>query len=518
LENRTLFSFQGAQAFDAGQTPVGVAVGDFNGDGILDVVTAGTNFSRSVNLLLGNGDGTFQPPRSFGTNELPQALAVGDFRHNGQLDVAIAGVQDVVVLLGNGDGTFQSPVYYFTGFTSSIAAGDFRGDGHTDLVVTNRSAGLVGILLGHGDGTFENVRFFAAGHDPNGVAVGDFNEDGRDDIVVTNTFTNEASVLLSKGDGTFQSPVSYGVGTNPTAVAVGNLTGSGHRDIVVADKGARDGSGAGLSVLLGNGDGTFQNSRMISLGVAPVGVAVADLNGDGVEDLAVADQGHTASDVALLGDASVKVLLGNGDGTFGPPAAYFGGAFGTTVAVGDFHSRGVPDIAVGNGGGTMNLLTGNGDGTFVSATNFATGLSPFAVAVGDFNGDGFLDIVTANAGAGSLSLFLGNGDGTFQPPMTIRVRNSSVGPMTVADLRHNGVQDLVVIDGFGIEVLLGNGDGTFQDPVTYLGGGQFPRLRDRGGLEPRRFSGPPRPEQHRGEGAAEQRGRYLPGPPDVHDQ
>jgi hypothetical protein len=472
LENRTLLSFQAAQAFDAAQTPVAVAVGDFNGDGILDVVTAGTNFSHSVNLLLGNGDGTFQPPRSFSTNELPRGLAVGDFRHNGHLDVAIAGVQNVVVLLGNGDGTFQSPVYYFTGPDSSIAAGDFRGNGTLDLVVTNRSAGLVGVLQGHGDGTFENVRFFAAGRDPDGVAVGDFNEDGRDDIVVTNTLANQVSVLSSNGDGTFQSPVPYAVGTNPTAVAVGNFTSSGHRDLVVTDTGGRDGSGAGLSVLLGNGDGTFQAAGMINLGVVPVAVAVADSSGDGVQDLAVADEGHSSSGV-LLGDASVRVLLGHGDGTFGPPAAYFGGAFGTSLAVGDFHRRGIPDIAVGNGGGTLNLLTGNGDGTFVSATSYASDLSPFAVAVGDFNGDGFLDIVTSNSGTGSLSLLFGNGDGTFQPPVVIHL-HGSVGPVTVADLRHNGILDLVVVDSLGIEVLLGNGDGTFQDPVTYLGGGSFP--------------------------------------------
>jgi hypothetical protein len=175
----------------------------------------------------------------------------------------------------------------------------------------------------------------------------------------------------------------------------------------------------------------------------------------------------------LEGDGRVWVLLGNGDGTFGLPAAYFGGAFGTTLAVGDFHSRGLTDIAVGNGGATLDLLTGNGDGTFVSAMNFSTGMSPFAVAVGDFNGDGFLDIVTSNSGTGSLSLLVGNGDGTFQPPVIIRLRGS-VGSVAVADLRRNGLQDLVVIDGFGIEVLLGNGDGTFQDPVNYLGGDNFP--------------------------------------------
>jgi hypothetical protein len=465
-----LLSFQGAASFDAGGGIAAVAVGDFNGDGIADVVIASPGFFSNVNLLLGNGDGTFQAPRSFRINEIPRGMVVADFRHNGHLDVAIGGVQDVVVLLGNGDGTFQSEVHYYAGSTSSIAVGDFRGDGHTDLVVTNRFAGLVGVFLGNGDGTFQNVRFSAAGRDPNGIAVGDFNEDGRDDVVVTNTFTNQASVLLSNGDGTFQSPVPYTTGSNPVAVAVSNFTSSGHRDFVVANKGATDGSGAGLSVLLGNGDGSFQNVGTISAGVAPVAVAVADLNGDGRQDLAVAGQGHSSGTV-LLGDARVQVLLGNGDGTFGPAATFFGGAFGTALALGDFHGHGILDIALGNEGGTLNLLTGNGDGTFVSATNYDSPLGPFTVAVGDLNGDGFLDLATANAD-GSVSLYFGNGDGSFQAPVNIRTR-ASARSVAVADLRQNGILDLVVIDGFGIEVLLGNGNGTFQDPVTYSVAGDF---------------------------------------------
>jgi hypothetical protein len=208
LEDRTLPSFQGAAAFDAGGAVAAIAAGDFNGDGIPDVVVASPGFSSSVKLLLGNGNGTFQAPRSFTVNELPHSIVVGDFRHIGRLDVALGGVQDVVVLLGNGDGTFQSPVNYYVGSTSSIALGDFRGDGHVDIAVTNRSAGLVGVLLGNGDGTFQSVRFSAAGRDPNGIAVGDFDEDGHSDIVVTNSFTNQVSLLLGNGDGTFQAPVT----------------------------------------------------------------------------------------------------------------------------------------------------------------------------------------------------------------------------------------------------------------------------------------------------------------------
>jgi hypothetical protein len=273
-------------------------------------------------------------------------------------------------------------------------------------------------------------------------------------------------LLLGNGDGTFQAPVSFAVGSNPVAIAVGNFTASGHKDVVVADKGDTNGNGAGVNILLGNGFGGFQSTGMISAGVAPVGLAVGDLNGDGKQDIAVADEGHSTSGV-LLGDGQVQVLLGNGDGTFGPAAAYFGGAFGTSIALGNFHGNGVDDIAVGNGGATVNLLTGKGDGTFISATNFAKDLGTFSVATGDFNGDGITDIVTGSYDG--VRLFLGNGDGTFQTPSFIPLRGSGRS-VAAADLRHDGILDLMAVDTFGIEILLGNGDGTFKAPVTYTPG------------------------------------------------
>ena len=466
LESRTLLSFQGAMSFDAAGSEA-LAAGDFRGDGHTDLVTARSGFASSVNLLLGNGDGTFQAPRSFSIVEQPRAIVAGDFRHDGRLDVAVAGVEDVVVLLGNGDGTFQNPVYYFTGIGWSIATGDFRSDGHTDLAITNRSQGLVGVLLGNGDGTFQNVRYSAAGTDPNGIAVGDFNQDGRDDIAVTNSRTNQVSILLSNGDGTFQPPVPYSVGNNPTAAIVSNFTKSGHRDLAVADSGNSQGAGAGLSVLLGNGDGTFGKANTMPVGLAPVALAAAEFRGDSVQDLAVVGPGTFPGG---LGDSSIKVLLGNGDGTFQTPVGYLAAAFGASLAVGNFHNNGNLDIAVLDRG-TVSVLAGIGDGTFVSAESIASNLGPHAVAVGDLNRDGNLDFVAANFE--SVSVYLGNGDGTFQPPATIPLR-SSVGSVALADLRHKGILDLVVIDGFGIEVLLGNGNGTFQAPVTYTVAANFP--------------------------------------------
>jgi hypothetical protein len=468
LEDRTLLSFQGAQSFLAGDfAPTAVAVGDFNGDGKLDVVTANSGFTSTVNVFLGNGDGTFQGPRSIRVPELPNSIAVADLRRNGKLDVVVAGVQDVVVLLGNGDGTFQPPTSYFSGSPSSVAVGDFDGDGTPDLVTANRSSGLVGVFLGKGDGTFQLVRYSNAGQQPSSVAVGDFNEDGKDDVVVTNAFSAQASVLLGNGDGTFQGPVPYAVGPNPVSVAVGDFNGDGHQDLVVSTKGGAGGSGAGLNVLLGNGDGTFGPAVLFPAGTSPGAVAVADLNGDGKDDLVTADAGSD------FGGSTVQVLLGNGDGSFQPPAAYFAGPFDRALAVGDFKGDGRPDIATLNSG-TFAVLLNNGDGTFRSAATYTAGLDPWSVVVGDFNGDGALDIVASGALADAVSVLLGNGDGTFRPAQTIHV-SSNPRSLVAADVNHDGKLDLVLVAGSGIEVLLGNGDGTFQGPVPYVIPGNFPQ-------------------------------------------
>jgi hypothetical protein len=471
LEGRTLPSFQGALSFDAGHGPVATAVGDFNGDGNLDVVTVSQNFTDGVSLLLGNGDGTFQPPRLIHTNEIANSIVVGDFRHNGKLDIAIGGVQNVVVLLGNGDGTFQDPVHYYAGSTSGIAVGDFTGDGIPDLVVSNRTPGLVGVFQGNGDGTFQNVRFSSAGRDPTAIAVADFNHDGRDDVVVANTFGNTVSVLLGNGDGTFQPPVAYAVGTQPVSLALGDFNGDGQLDLAVANKGGNDHSGVGVSVLLGNSDGTFQNARNYSAGT-PLAVAAGGFNGDGRDDLAVLDSGSLPSGIVM--ESNLKVLLSNPDGTFQDPVTYQPGAFGESLALGDFRNAGILDVAWGNRtSGRLSLLRGNGDGTFVSATNFAAGLEPTSLATGDFNGDGALDLITANFGAGTVSLLFGNGDGTFQDPVNIRV-GSSPRQVVVGDFNHDGKLDFLVTAGLGLNVYLGNGDGTFQDPATYTIPGNFP--------------------------------------------
>jgi uncharacterized protein (UPF0548 family) len=313
----------------------------------------------------------------------------------------------------------------------SVAVGDFNGDGKPDLAVANTFGSNVSVLLGNGDGSLQSAVNYATGPRPNSVAVGDFNGDGKQDLAVANRGDprvggDAVSVLLGNGDGTFQNAVNYAAGSAPFSVAVGDFNGDGKQDLAVANA-----SSGNVSVLLGSGKGTFQNAVNYSTGLAPYSVAVGEFNGDGKQDLAVA---------TFLGD--VSVLLGNGNGTFQNAVNYAAGVDIRSVAVGDFNGDGKQDLVVANSNSAnISVLLGNGDGSFASAVNYATGPGPFSVAVGDFNGDGKQDLAVANSNSANVSVLLGNGDGTFQSAVNYNANN---GPVSVAvgDFNGDGKLDL----------------------------------------------------------------------------
>ena len=238
---------------------------------------------------------------------------------------------------------------------------------------------------------------------PYSVAVADLDGDGKPDLAAVNYYSGNVSVLLGKGDGTFQTAVNYRAGSAPQSVAVGDFNGDGKPDLAVANNGS-----ANVSVLLGNGDGTFLAPVNYAAGGWPQFVATDDINNDGKPDLVVAN--FRVSDFTI--SANVSILLGNGDGTFRAPASYNPG--GRAVAVADFNGDGRPDVAVANNG--IAVLLGNGDGAFQTAVNFnSPGSQP--LVVGDFNGDGMPDLAVVNSTGVSILLNTCRPAGLNNPPV-----------------------------------------------------------------------------------------------------
>ena len=387
--------FATVPTFAAGSRPFYVAVGDFNGDGIPDLVVAdySDDFDGGVSTLLGNGDGTFQAPTSLVLGSSVYSVVVADFNGDGHLDLAVTGGFGLNILLGKGDGTFQVAGNYVAGdlASSGVAVGDFNGDGIPDLAVASSYPSTVSILLGNGDGSFLNGQTYAVGANPMFVAVGDFNRDGNFDLAVANS-DGTVSILLGNGTGSFQAAQNYAVGGVLWSIAVGDLNEDGIPDLVVADYGG-DGENAGMSILLGNGDGTFQIAQSYTIGFTPSFVVLGDFNADG----------HLG--IAIVLGSIVLIQLGNGDSTFQAPVLYATGSGGTAVAIGDFNGDGIPDLAVADAGdNTVSILIGKGDGSFQAArcypyessTVAVTGFSGHGIAVADFNGDGIPDLAVAN--------------------------------------------------------------------------------------------------------------------------
>ncbi len=450
-------TFQPQVTYAAGSFPYDIVAGDFTGDGKLDLAVTGDG----IHILLGNGDGTFQPAKSVSAI-IDSDLVTGDFNSDGRIDLADS-YQDsadggaVSVLLGNGDGSFQAPIQNAVGLApGSIAAGDFTDDGHLDLAVVNTGDNSVSVLLGNADGTFQPQVTYAVGGGPDAIVAGDFNGDGRTDLAVTDTADNTVSVLLGNGDGTFQPQVTYAVGQDPSAIAAGDFNGDGHIDLAVANSSGYGADPGNVSVLLGNGDGTFQSQVTYAVGQDPSAIVAGDFTGDGRLDLAVAN----------FVSGTVSVLMGNGDGTFQPAQPYAVGAFPTSMVAGDFNGDGRLDLAVSNmESSDVSMFLGNGDGTFQPAKTVA-GISGLLVA-GDFNGDGRLDLAVLG---NEVSVLLGNGDGTFQPQVSDAVVGAS--SIVAGDFNGDGTLDLAIAIADtvsdDVSVLLGNGDGTFVEPGQFV--------------------------------------------------
>jgi hypothetical protein len=380
LETRRLLSFSPAAGYAAGTGPQDVVSADFNSDGRLDLAVANPG-SDSVNVMLGNANGTFQAAQTSATSVSPRSVAVGDFDGDGKLDLATANAYDVSVLKGNGNGTFAAPTNINIGSSpSSVAVGDFNDDGTLDLAVTSN--------------TLTSYYYYYS------------------------TYESSATVLLGNGDGSFAepnvTPLDYGYHTDAT---VADFNGDGIDDVATAN------SDYGyVDILLGDTGGFLQYSTVFTADYYSPEVAAGDVDGDGDADL-VSAGGYYYN--------SVNVLLNDGAGAFTSAGRFGAGTQPYSIALGDFDRDGKLDIATANvGGNNVTILRGRGTGSFAPAETFAAGPGPYAIASGDFNGDTWLDLATANvngnsASTNSVSVLLN--DQTWPPaPASLTINDVSV--------------------------------------------------------------------------------------------
>lgn len=321
-----------------------------------------------------------------------------------------------------------------------VTSGDLNGDGKKDLIVANDGIGGVGIMLGNNDGTFGAPTTLTAPADTFGskrVAVGDLNGDNKQDLVWVNYNDANISVLLGNGDGTFQSAVTYAAGSFPIAVAVSDLNGDGKLDVAVSN------GSWNINVLLGNGNGTLQATTQYAAGGYAIGIVAVDLTGDGKPELVTAN--NTA--------ANVSVFVNNGNGTYQAAVNYGAGPSPWAVAAGDFNGDGKQDIVVSNvGDSTVSLLLGNGLGALAAATQYAVPVNPYSITAGDLNGDGRADaVVTSYHFAGSVSVLTGQANGTLASPLRFAAGFYPVSA-TIAKLDGDTLSDLAVANYWSHDV------------------------------------------------------------------
>ncbi len=450
--------------------------------------------TSSISTLLNTGSG-FQPKFNapLPLALIPNFLAYSDLNNDGKTDlIAISpSASAVVTLFGNGDGTFEAPAYYAAGNSAGTGAIFPLSDGSSLLATPDVVYGATWFTSISPQGVLGAPILNMVGGAPTGLAVADLNGDGTSDAVVTGGLS-DVSVLLGQSNGLFQAPVGYSLAQPspmPQAVAIGDLNNDGKPDVVVASAG-QPGSSGMVSVLLGNGDGTLQAPQNTTVNAGAQSIALADFNGDGKLDAVVAAFGNQANGGGS--DAGgIVVLLGGGNGTLtAQPPLTVSGLYATAVTAADLNGDGIPDLAAvmistpNQGKSTLAVFLGKGDGTFQSPRTFPlkganSSLSGVisnlgGIVVGDWNGDGKPDIAAVSqADNTSIDVLLGDGTGNFTEVSTLPATEDTPVYLATADVNRDGKADLIVAHCCSqndATYLLGNGNGTFQAEQQLLTG------------------------------------------------
>ncbi len=452
--------------------PYSIATADFNKDTNLDLVTANCN-TDNVAVFLGNGNGTFRDGVLYATEyyACPIFVSVGDFNSDGLLDLVSANYYgaSISIFLGNGDGTFQNSTTISTDgyYTSWLVVEDLNNDTKRDIVFTSPDYSFIGILLGYGNGTFANIYGYSTGFQafPWSLVLGDFNRDTKVDIAVANAEDPSVGIFFGDAHGYFdaQDPIFLDGVSYSYSIATGYFNNDSQLDIVVGNIGTD-----GISVLLllylinfGNETDNYQGS-----GLHPFSVTICDFNNDNVTDIVVANSGND----------TVQILIGYENGIFMNNITYSTGinSHPQYALTADFNKDGQLDIAVVNSyDGNLMIFLISTNRTHYTSTLYSTGSQSFpnSIGIGDFNKDGWVDIVVANNNTDNLGVFLGFDYPTFTTNNLAAPKHGSLPYyVVVGDFNNDSRWDIAVayqkISSIGI--FLGNGDGTFLNQSLYL--------------------------------------------------
>ncbi|HSN16780.1 MAG TPA: FG-GAP-like repeat-containing protein [Gammaproteobacteria bacterium] len=441
-----------------------VVVEDFDNDGNPDLISTNTNPNSSIVMYYpGMGDGTFGAPHGILTGPDTLFLQATTLDASGNLGFIAGSTADgaIHVMFGKGNGGFASGAKYPAfGLSTSLASqafavGDVNGDGKPDVAVVNSTGSFVQILYNDGNGGFHQTNSYDLGSQPADMRASDLNGDGHDDVVEVNSADGTVGVLLGHGDGTFQAMQTYPVSGHPVRLALADVNGDGKLDVVTANN---DGVNGTISVLLGNGDGTFQPALNLPAGANPMDVAVADMDHDGKMDI-------------VVGNATVNtvsVLYGKGSATFSLPKSFPAGSQINALAVGDLTHDGFPDVVTV--GGNVAVLRNDGQGGLVPIVLNKNGRSQDTysaignrIVLKDVNADGDLDMVIADYSNSELTVLLGNRLGYFTRVPLVSPTCSNPNNLAASDINGDGHMDVVVscAGSSSIGVMLGNGRGTF---------------------------------------------------------
>jgi hypothetical protein len=438
---------------------------DLNNDGIPDLIS----FNAALYVSLGNADGTFAPPA---TVAIPDGGFIGDItlsdlNGDGFPDVVFAdGTNDrVEVLFGDGSGEFVSDSRHDLGVTPRHAVlAHVNNDPHLDIITIHNSSRSVAVLIGNGDGTFQAPMIIGTTDRPTDATTALMNDDPHPDLVITlESGGSRVAVLLNNGDGTFADPVTYATGTAPQRVAAGDVNGDGMADIITSNGSGNPANG--VSVLLGNGDGTLEANVDYPTGASPRGLLLRDLDGDGDLDLLVAHVGNEANHHALL--------FNDGSGDFGELEIVPTSSQNQNVLLVDVDRDGLLDLisrVLTSQAMVSHGLPGGGFDTRMQI-HFDRGFSPRDFEIADVNADGQPDIVIANGGNNeTVEIVINQGAGEFikLPPLSV---GESVQGLALARFDAGPTLDLAVLtqrpefspgnSSNQLHVLHGDGTGAF---------------------------------------------------------